>query len=251
MTVHAPSSCCSDFVLDRYRHGEMDPEEAAAQREHLATSAQCAARLAELTSIRAAFLAEMPEFIIDPATVAATVGVDPVSPAAARKKPRRFAWAASGVAAFAAAAAVLLVVRSPETQTKGDGPAASLTLFVLRDGHVAAAAVMAPLEAGDRLRARVNAQRPTWVGVFEVEGDGDVSRLLPASPRMQLVGAGDSELDGAAQLDEQVGNIDLLALFCATDVSINEQLLRQLQHGERPVGCSSEHHRFLKVARQP
>ena len=252
MTVHAPDSCCSDFVLDRFRHGEMDAEEAAAQREHLATSALCAARLAELTSIRAAFLAEMPAFIVDQPTAAAdaavatAVGVDRVSPASTPKRRRNFAWPAGGVAALAAAAVVLLVVRSPETRTKGDGPAASLTLFVLRDGRVTAAAPAVPLQTGDTLRARVSAQHPAWVVVFEVEQDGDVSRLLPTTPRLQSVAAGDTELDGAALLDEQVGNVDLVALFCRNEVSVDEALLT-VRRGELPAGCSSEHHRFQKL----
>jgi len=231
MIPHDVDGCCSDLTLDRFRAGEMSADDVVAQRAHLATATRCAARLAALEAIRAEFLAQPP--------------LQFPAPAASRRARPRFVAVAAALAAAAAVAVV--VVTPPETRTKGDGPPATVSLFVSRDGRVLSANEAAPLHPGDAVRGRVTAQRAAWVGVIEVEADGDVARLLPAAGPLQQIAVGDTELDGASRLDEQLGAIDLVALLCADDVIIDGDVLAQVARGEAPAGCALEHHRFEKT----
>ncbi len=264
---HDVGGCCSDLVLDRFRSGEMNDDEASAQRAHLASSSTCSARLAVLHAAGVEFSAlPLPDFAAlaartDPvsnsnaSTVssnASTVSSNDGPHATVTRLRSRRSWAfAGGASVFAAAAAVVVFVVVPDadTRVKGDGPPATVELFVRRDDHVRAAVDAAPLRAGDVVRARAHAQRTAFVGVVEVEADGDVARHLPASGPLQHVDAGDTDLDGASQLDDQPGPIDLVALVCDRAIDVDDAVLAGVARGDAPAGCALEHHRFEKAGR--
>jgi anti-sigma factor RsiW len=243
---HDDNSICDDLRLDRYRTGELDAAQATALQQHLERAPRCAARLAHLNEARAAFVA-LPPLVLP--TVLTTTTTAAPTPAVRR------AWAAWGprvatVSSFAAAAAVLLMVRgtTDDTRPKGDGLAATVSFYVARGDDVFVADGTRPLHPNDAVRARVRSQGDGFVGVVEREVDGDVVSLLATAP-MAAVHAGDVDIPGTAVLDAHTGQVSFIAVLCTQDITIDDAVLDAVGRGVAPAGCSLESHAFVKEPR--
>ncbi len=134
-------------------------------------------------------------------------------------------------------------------RTKGNGLAATVTFYVARDGVVAEASTVAPLQENDVVRARVTAQQRGHVAVVEVEASGRVDVLVPVDGALQAVDVGETELDGAGRLDASTGAVDFVALLCRDAVAVDDDVRAAIAKDVAPAGCVLEHHRFNKMAR--
>jgi hypothetical protein len=159
------------------------------------------------------------------------------------------------VSSIAAAALVVLVVRGGDvdgdadghTRSKGEGVAAVLSFYVARGSDVFVADGTRPLRAHDAVRARVRSQGDGFVAVVEREADGDVVPLLATRP-MHAVHAGDSDVPGTAVLDAQAGPVSFIALLCAKDTTIDDDVLAAIGRDAPPDGCTLQAHAFVKEA---
>lgn len=219
--------CCSDLELDQLALGELDDDSAARLRAHLAASPRCQARFAAIERVQQAWAQRAPPFVsafaqaFAPAT-AKTVASAAPSPAADAApvvdldavRARRRRLGVQTMAGLAAAAALLIVVRSngPDegVRTKGTGIAVSLTqarggaTFDVFAGDAVAVGVpvIAHVQAGPGAALAVVAEgrvvaRGTTdaVGVatlaFPVVRAGDVRLAACATPLPDVVAEGD------------------------------------------------------------
>lgn len=202
------TECLSDLRLDELLVGE--PVSAAA-RAHLEACAQCQARRAALAADRARYLAAPPPLPV-------------VARALGEPRRRRAPLLAGGLAAMAAAGA-LLFLASPSrhdagdaTRTKGGGP--RLGVIVEHRGAQRLAVPGEAVHPGDTLVFTISTPRPTFVAVLGRDARGRVSTYFPAGlaapePAAAPLGAGAQQaLPLATVLDDSLGAEQLLAIFC-------------------------------------
>jgi hypothetical protein len=204
-------SCLSDLRLDELMLGALDPGERLRADAHLATCALCADRLAELEHDRDVHV--------------------PVPLAPRRFRPEL----AFGIAA--AAAALLLVAPWPSGQGERSKGGPHLELLVRHGGDTRAAGPGERVHGGDTLTFVVTTNRPSFVSVLGLDGEGTVSVYVVS----EAVDAGrDRSLPNAALLDATQGVERIYAVFCDARLEI-EALRGGL--GEDgvfapPAGCS-------------
>jgi hypothetical protein len=220
-------ACFSALHFDRFLTGELDRAEAEHLREHMAECARCTAAVDDL---RIASEERLPPL--------------PVVPLAARSRvPMR---AAAALVGLAAAASLLLVVRSPGTRLKGSGY--MLGMYVDHRGEVRPAAPGEMVAPGDAVRFAVTAPMDVHVAVLSLDPKGHGSIYFPAGGRAELVRAGtDVPLPLGTRLDETVGEERILGLFCSSPIEL-EPLRLQLERGGPaiPDGCQVTRWNFVK-----
>jgi putative zinc finger protein len=204
--------CCSDWQLDRLLAGELSRADEDALRLHLAGSPPCRERLDEIQGARTEFLES---------------GGAPVLPLRPRSgwRSRR-----TGIAAIAAACAVLVVVavsigrRSNQdratdaVRVKGTG---AVTVLVERAGVSRTAVHGDRVAPGDILGFVVRSPTPAYVAVLGRDARSAVTVYFPSTPMAEKVEAIDGvRLDSAIELDSVPGEETVLAFFCEEPVPV-------------------------------
>jgi len=246
-----PSSCPSEFTLERWRFGEL----AASEQErriidHVAGCPACRAHQAALAA------SEQPRQDTEQIWARATD--------AGREEPgsRRRGRLWQGTALAAAAAAVALFAfrdKTPDVLAKG----VAWQLGVIakaHDGrvtHVDSGAVLAP---GDRLRFQVATSRPTGhIALVMLDSAGKVSRLAPVGTSSLAVPGGKRVLlDETVELDGVLGRERIVLVGCDRPIPVEEVVAsaeRALaaaggdprQVGSLATGCHEESFWISKV----
>jgi hypothetical protein len=221
------STHLSDLRLDQMLAGELDPPSEAALRAHLVACVPCTHRHGALAA-GAAQIRSDPRFAaLGPVIRERLVAVD-ARPE--RPQARRRSWTTGVFATCAVAAAIIVLVRRPDTAVVAGGATAGLRIkgdlamdvFVRRAGGAAPVETLLagdPVHPGDQLRARVRAATRGHFGVFAVDSPTApapaVAGYLPAGAELATVEAGTPLLlDGAVELDAAPGRELLLGVLC-------------------------------------
>jgi hypothetical protein len=205
-TTSPTSTHPGELTLRRFRIGELSGEARDEAARHTAACAPCKARLDALADEQAAFAAAIPfERFAGGVERAARV-----PRARSRLGLRRPGWLAAGGAVFAAAAALVLVVR-PQVTRQGDGGALTApagtnnlkggastsydaSLRVGRTGAGGSQRALAPganarLAAGELLRVGYETPAPAQLVVLSVDDRGEISAIYPEAGDSQPVAA--------------------------------------------------------------
>lgn len=245
-----PSSCPSEFTLERWRFGELAASEQERQLiEHVAGCPDCQSRQAELAA---------PEQL-HPSTDeiwARAVGAD---------RPPRSRWQGrlwqGGALAAAAATAVFLVFRDKAPDVLPKGVAWQLGVIAkAHDGRVRHVDPGAPLSPGDRLRFEVATSRPqAHIALVMLDSAGKVSRLAPVGTGTLPVPGGKRVLlDEAVVLDGVLGPERIVLVGCDRPVPVEEVVVAAehalaaaggdpRQVGSLGTGCHEESFWISKV----
>ena len=246
-----PEDCPSELALDQLVSDELTETEATKMRAHATGCDRCGALLAE----REAGMDAVPELAKNRDAIVAAV-----SAAVATREPgmleRLRLWFAElqrPMIAMAAVAAVALVVvitqREPGEDIRSKGGVA-LTVFRERGGAVHTVADGDMLQAGDRLRFRV--QAPAEGGklmVVGVESSGSVFPYYPAdgvarSPELDPEGT----IADAVALDTSTGAESIQLVWCPTGFAVSALAAGGPHDGVRaPKGCRTA---MLRVTKQ-
>jgi hypothetical protein len=203
----------SDLRWDRLFAGELSKEEQEAVEAHAQQCPACRQRQQELTAQRDAF-AQRP-FAFVP------------------KRPKRLTgWAWGPVAVLAAAAAVLLVLRTPSLpnapaeETRVKGTAVHLLLSHGRPGALETLAAGDIIRAGDYLQAGYSASQDGFGAVLSRDGAGEAFAYVPSTGnRMVPLPAGkERSFPESTLLDDVVGNERVVLLWCGTDHPLQPML---------------------------
>jgi hypothetical protein len=245
-----PSSCPSEFTLERWRFGELATSEQERQLiEHVARCPECQSRQAELAA---------PEQL-RPSTEeiwARAAGAD---------RPRRPRWQArlwQGTAvAVVAAAAVFFVSRGKAPDVLPKGVAWQLGVIAkAHDGRVRHVDPGAALSPGDKLRFEVATSRPQGhVALVMLDSAGKVSRLAPLGTGTLPVPSGKRVLlEEAVVPDGVLGPERIVLVGCDRPLRVEEVVVSAehalataggdpRQVGSLGTGCHEESFWISKV----
>jgi hypothetical protein len=229
------TACHSALRLDRWMAGELPRAEADALAAHVPGCERCSAAVAALEEARDR--TELP-----PLRAA-------VLPGAPRRVPRRWALAAAGALA-AAAAGLFLLVRPPGDggeRLKGSAPA--LSMYVEHGGEVRRAGPGERVTPGDAVRFAVSLRRPAYVAVLTLDPAGRASVYFPGGERAEPVNPGtDVALPLATRLDGTVGVEHVFGLFCDRPLELEpvRARLSAVASGFAPPGCQVTRWTFEK-----
>jgi hypothetical protein len=245
-----PSSCPSEFALERWRFGELAASEEERQLvTHVASCPTCRARQAELAA------SEQPR--LDTEQIWVRSSGPPV------RKPWWSARRWQGAVLAAAAVALLIFLprpKTPDTLTKG----AAWQLAVIakaRDGRVLRVDPGASLSPGDQLRFEVATSWPRGdVALVMLDSAGKVTQLAPAGEgAVSVAGGKRTLLDEAVELDGVLGPERIVLVGCkhpihAAEVMASaERALAAAHNDPRQVGtlgtgCHEESFWISKVS---
>lgn len=229
----------SKLVLDRYRTGELSPEEASdvearlddRGRRHLEAVAEARPPALDLAALRAraAALPDGPpptlhgvvdEAEVDPSVDDSEASETVVLELLPRRRPRVFSLAISAV--MVAAAAVIAVIGLSTDPIPGPGQpdtvifrGSPLAVYVAQGAQLHPYDGRTPVGAGDVLGFRVRADGHNGLSLLSVDGRGTVSVFFPArgTTPEPLDGTGMVELSGTVMLDDAPGPEVFVALF--------------------------------------
>ncbi len=224
-------ACLSALRLDRWMAGELGPAESDEVRAHTAGCERCASAVEALRAAR--------NVTLPPLAIARP-------PARRAFRIRAFVTMAAG---FAAAAGLVLVLRTeaPAERTKGAG--VGLGMYVLHGGAVRRAVPGEEVAPGDSVRFAVTTPEPAYVAVLSLDPAGRASIYFPEGTRAAPVAAGTgAPLPLATRLDGTVGEERVLGVFCDRPVEL-EPLRAGLEAGGGgaiPEGCKVTRWRFVK-----
>jgi hypothetical protein len=243
------AECLSDLVLDEWLAGEIAPEAAARLERHVASCEHCrelrAARLRE----NAAFLAQAPSFATHARLVKAGPQPAPPENDAPRRKTRVFAIAS---AVLAAAAGVLLMLRSPAGPLPGERSKgrAHIGYFVKRGAVVTRGNASEPARPGDLLRFTYSNDRASHFALIDIDAQG-TSVFFPSGETSAALAAGnDVALDFSIELDGTLGEERVIGVFCEQPFAV--EAVRAALERERDAtleGCRLDALTLHKVAR--
>jgi hypothetical protein len=195
------NECLSDLRMDAILAAD-DAATLGEVQPHLEACDRCRDRLAVLRADRDCFLASHPAH-----QPKRTGQVGP-----GRWWPR----VVPGVAALAAAAALLLWLRRPTDTVSGDRAKGGSTFgFYVKHGEsVVRGGDDQRVQPGDQLRFVVRSTRRN-IGVLSVDGQRRASIYFPAEPRTAEVDAvQELSLPQSTRLDDALGRETLYGLFC-------------------------------------
>jgi hypothetical protein len=197
--------CCSDLELDQLLLDELPPEHASRLRAHVAASPRCQARLAALDTVKRAWAERAPPFV-PPAAAPSTnvVALDAV-------RSRRLRLASQGMAAFAAAAAVVVLVqRSTDDGVRTKGPGLTVALTQSKGGRAV------DVFAGDAIDAAVPV-------VAHAKAQAGVHVAVVVDARVVARGVADAAgvVDVAFRVD-RAGDVVVVACHEAIDAVVDD-----------------------------
>jgi hypothetical protein len=242
------TECLSDLRIDQLLGDELSESARVEVQAHLAGCTPCRARRDDFAARCDTYLAQAPSF----GALAERVDRLRADRTRARGRPR----ARTALFALAAAAAVLLALRSGLTDRTPSGPAAprepelsdgtrgkgvpELGYFVKRGDHVVLGEPGRVLRPGDRLRFTYTSSRAQQFALLNRDGRG-TRVYYPTGTRSAAIAAGEAvALDFSVELDDYVGSERVLAVFCEEPFDL-EPLRRAFDTGEAPrapAGCT-------------
>jgi hypothetical protein len=232
LTGAAWPACLSALRLDRWMAGELGAAESEKVRAHAAGCERCASAVEALRAARDGVTLPPLRIVLAPA----------------RRKPRIRA-ALAMAAGLAAAAGLVLVLRTDAPGERAKGAAIGLRMYVLHGGTVRQAAPGEAVAPGDAVRFAVTTPEPAFVAILSVDPAGRASIYFPEGARAAPVPAGNDEpLPLATRLDATVGEERVMGLFCDRPVEL-EPLRTELEAGgglAMPEGCKVTRWRFVK-----
>jgi hypothetical protein len=222
-----PADPITDFALDRFRLGELPPEETEALRLRLSADAALRERLRALELQDAAFTKSHPaETWVSRIADAARQDPGPIAPAKSARHgksaggypfPKDGAWDyrryfgyrqprfAFGLAALVLATLPVWLHRpsAEKGDTRLKGQSAELKLYRKTDTGAAPLSPGARVEAGDAIQIRFHPGRYAFGAVFSVDGNGSVTWHWPTGPKgnFRIASLPDFRLPNAFQLD--------------------------------------------------
>jgi hypothetical protein len=239
--------CLSDLQLDQLQLGELSPEARGVSERHLAGCPSCAQAHSALATLAATFAGE---------TDVPSLAARTLDAAAQKRTPpwRRWLMPVS-LSAAAALGATLLLVRPPlpETGTRTKG-GFSLNTYVQHAESDAPARLHLgePLHPGDRVQFRYQGNEAGYLMILSADQAGRVSVYYPPGDAAAPVAAGrDVPLATAIELDDTLGDETVVALRCATAVSVaqaQEALAKAAAPTSLRLGCAEHRVRLTKVA---
>lgn len=209
----------SDLRWDQLLAGELSADKRSAIDAHVATCSACAARRREIEAF-----AETP------------------LPALATPKRSRW-WLGAPVAALAAAAVAVIVLRAPSEPSerpKGSGPA--LILAAGSPSSLVPVSTNDVIHAGDSLQAGYTSTKDGFGAVLSLDGAGTVSAYVPAvgDALVALPAGTERSFPGSTVLDEVLGPERIAIIWCAAPQPIAPLLaeLKATQQLSVREGCA-------------
>ncbi|MGH7284490.1 MAG: DUF4384 domain-containing protein [Polyangiaceae bacterium] len=221
------SNCLSDFAFDRLLARELEGEALENAEAHIASCDRCRARMAAISSEKEAFASHAPEL---------------VRRAGAPSK-RWLAFAATGAAALAAAAMLVLQVHpstnaGESTRLKGG---AHIGFFVKHGDGVSRGYADEAVAPGDSLRFVYTSATDGYIAVLSVDGSRHASIYYPDGPNAVHANAAvDEPLPNSVVLDATLGREKLYGLFCHDPIAlepVRAALERQPDTSPAIEGC--------------
>lgn len=234
-----PAGCISDLQFDKRRAGELSGQAEQQLDQHLATCSRCSQRQQQLAADAERFLEQFPT---PPAVTTA--------PRSLVSKRRQ--WLAVASTGLAAAAALLLWLRSPDgepgTRSKGS---AQLSFFVKHAGQVTPGVSGQRVFAGDQLRFTVTTSKPQQLAILGRDSTGATFVYHSAAGASAPLDVGrDVALASSVELDDAPGTEAFWAIFCDKAFSVDPLRATLASTGtlrELP-GCSIETLELVKGA---
>ena len=248
-SVMREEACISDLQLDEWSAGELETESAAEVHAHVTSCARCQARHQAYEAVRNRFLEEAPAFR---APTPPRLEIVRGGPALLPPRRRRLQVAAALGSVVLAAAAVLVIVTDPDSdplasvRTKGG---AHVDFFVKRGKHVERGVRGRTLRAGDELRFTYTTTEDSHLAIFDLDADS-ASTFFPSAPVSAPIPAGrEVALDFSVELDEQVGDEWIQALFCREPFEVEpvRAKLAEKRGLSIPKGCQLDVISIAKV----
>jgi hypothetical protein len=224
-------ACLSAFRLDRFRLGELPPEEAQEVEAHLQGCERCRAADEVLASAEAEFH---------------TSG----APLLRLRPPARLVVGAS--LAAAGLAAVLVVALVPATGIRNKGAPVSVGMYVQHGQAVRRALPGEAVAPGDSVRFSYSSRTPAYLAILSVDGAGVATVYFPDGPEtVSVPEASEAALPLATQLDGVLGEETVVALFCRRSRAL-EPVRQALQASGAALpevpGCTLATFHFTKRA---
>jgi Putative zinc-finger len=280
----AEGACPSQWVLDRLVGGELSDVERARIERHAGGCARCAVQLAERAAAQAQFapdtalMAELAAVGEATRGAASGEGVDTgaaergAAPTRAARRWARPIWIVTP--ALAAAAAVVLLLRTPRPEeeidpaldparlgtrkgptvgaTSPSGSASRVRILVERGAARWELAGLGAVRPGDRIQATVELAEERFVAMYARDGAGVILRYAPNdaanhAPMIALPMGGERALPNSTILDEVLGR-ELLAVFVCRAAQTDEVLRAHVERGA-PAGCEVSRLELVKEAR--
>ncbi|HXX30185.1 MAG TPA: zf-HC2 domain-containing protein [Myxococcaceae bacterium] len=235
-------ACTSAYRLDRWRLGELGPDEAAEVESHVGACPRCGDAAAALVRAEAEFRSSAA-----PPFTGRTAAATAPPPARRRRAP---AWLLPGMGA-AFAATVLLVLQGGES-IRSKGAPAEVGMYVQHQGTVRRAGWGEVVQPGDSVRFTYSVGRPSEVAILSLDGAGAASVYFPEGEEtVRVEAAHDSPLPLGTRLDGVLGEEQVVALFCDRRHPL-EPLRRALEAAAPALpdvpGCQRATFRFTKRA---
>lgn len=201
-----------DWLLERYRLGEVAPDQRARVERAMSEDPSVKARLDALAADDAQVLAAHP-----PARVAASIRAQAVP-----QERSRFRFVPLVAAALAASVMAVVMTREPadEIRLKGDGP--RLTLFRMTSKGPHALADGDAAKPGDLVQARYALDVPAHAVLLSFDGAGSVTIHAPPGSDT-AIDAGSFTTERAFELDDTPG-FERFVLVTSTSPLSLEQL---------------------------
>jgi len=239
-TSTTPAGCISDLQLDKWQAGELSEQAEKELTLHLASCARCTQKRQQLAANAARFLQQFPE--PPRAKLPAT-----------RSANQRAYWLAAATTGLAVAAALVLWLRTPvsESGTRSKGTA-HLSFFVERSGEVTRGLPGQSVFAGDRLRFVVTTSKPQQLAILGRDGTGGVFVYYPDTASSVLVRAGrELALANSIELDDAPGTEAIWGVFCDEAFDVAPLKAALLANGALPQlpGCTVDSLRLPKGSR--
>lgn len=205
-------ACLSDFVFDRLIAGELAQSADGAQhRAHIAGCRPCAARFALLSQQASEFRRNAPSR----------------APTVRPRRARTLLYRALPVLLSAAAVLVLLVrFPAPESLRRKGGLA--LEVFVKHPNSAVEQLLPgATASPGDALGFRISTPQEGYLALVSMDGAGALTSYLPPARELLPLPAGERQLiDGGIELDQVLGQEQLLVLLCPRRLEVAQVLAK-------------------------
>ena len=240
--------CLSHLQLARFKTDDLSVSEARAVQAHLDQCEKCGALLRRMDASAAAYSAREElhlERLAERMTEAPVLdGARPWGRRAAIIGGLAAAAAAIFVLAFAVQLDPAATEKDPAVAFKGSF---AIEVTAARDNETFAVKDGVHLRAGDAVRFAVTADRPGYLTVFSVDGNGATSPFYPSSPLsadtapLEIPSAGKQVLPGSIVLDDAPGPERFIAVFSEHPFdrrAVVDESVRGLKNGTIASGPS-------------